>query len=271
MSRIAILQTARLGDIWFTTPLANSLHQGGHSVSVVYDAQYGNPFTYFPSIHPQPVQCRIWLRAKNRWAYALNQGLNQALLLNRLRRQYDRVIWREIFPWRWAGMVKANIPYPDYWYRPFPGMQYRTAATTLKPGNERTILLFKKAQSLRFQMDDAYDRWIEDNLRLLLDATGLKPIFVAFGQEPDHPHYPTWRGSLEEYQQLVARCSIVYGASTSAHVLGQLLGKVVVPLYWLSHRIYNTIGQENARLFFGERLTQDQIAHLLQRLTQSES
>ncbi len=103
MSRIAILKTARLGDIWFTTPLAGNLHEQGHSVTVVYDAQYGNPLAFFPHIEASPVRTRVWLRSRNRWAYALNQGLNQVLLLNRIRRQNDRVIWREIFPWRRAS------------------------------------------------------------------------------------------------------------------------------------------------------------------------
>jgi hypothetical protein len=76
---------------------------------------------------------------------------------------------------------------------------------------------------------------------------------------PDHPRYETWRGDLRAYQQLIARCGIIYGVNTSAHVLGQLLGKAVVACYPRVGRTIDTIGKETAKLCPGERLTTDQL------------
>jgi hypothetical protein len=266
VERAAILQTGRLGDLWFTLPLAHHLHQQGLSVDIVYDAQFGSPFTFAPYVNARPVTLTEPFKFKGRWSYAGNQAVNQLRLYRSLKPQYQRTIWRQIFPYRWLGAIRENRPWPCQWYAEFPEISFRRVPTTLECRNEKTILLLTKSQSVRFNSGDAHVQWIEENLNRLVEATKYTPVYVAYGNEPDHPKYQTWRGSLAEYQQLVAHCGMVYGIITSAHVLGQLLGKAVVPLYGDRKAIYDTIGDEDAILFPHDRLDAGQIDKVIKKI-----
>jgi hypothetical protein len=266
--RTAILQTGRLGDLWFTLPLAHHLHQQGQAVEVVYDAQYGNPFTFTPYVTARPMKMPGPLESPGRWSYAINQAIHQVRLNQTLKKEYARVIWRQIFPYRWLHTVHENRPYPYQWYAAFPEINFRRAPTTLECADEKTILLLDKSQSVHFHKDDSYARWFEENLQKLVEATHYTPVYVASGSEPDHPKYRTWRGSQDDYQRSIARCGIVYGTSTSAHVLGQLIGKAVVPLYGNRKVRYDTIGEEDACLFPGERLDAAQLDRVVKKLGQ---
>jgi NAD-dependent SIR2 family protein deacetylase len=120
--------------------------------------------------------------------------------------------------------------------------------------NDKTILVFQESQSVSFTKNDSYYNWIYSHLDELVINTGFRPIIVAYGEQPDHPKYETWRGTLEDYQRLIAQCGMVYGIITSAHVLGQLLGKPVFALYRAKQSIVDTIGQEYSCSFIQEEV-----------------
>jgi hypothetical protein len=266
-ARAAILQTGRLGDLWFTLPLAHHLHQQGLAVEVVYDAQYANPFTFAPYVTARPVPLPDRLKIKGRWGYAINQAYHQHCLYKSLKQQrVEKIIWRQIFPYRWIQAIRDNRPYPCQWYAAFPEINFRRAPTSLECANDRTILLLDKSQSVHFDKDDGYRGWFGENLQKLVAATQYTPVYVAHGSEPDHPRYRTWRGSQDDYQRLIARCGIVYGTSTSAHVLGQLLGKAVVPLYSNRKARYDTLGEEDAFLYPQDRLTAAQVDAVVKKI-----
>jgi len=227
--KITILQTGRLGDLWFTTPLAWHLHQQGVEVEVAYNAKFGNPFTFFPYIKPRPLPLRNWFPG-DRFGYGINEMIWQPVEWLRLKRSGRTVIWNQIFPYRLLQSMRKGKP--------------------LSEGD--TMLVFTESQSIRFKKDSAYYEWIGRNLRNVIDATGLRPVVVAYGDQPDHPVYETWRGSLEEYQHLIAGCGAVFGISTSAHVLGQLLGKPLVTLYEQGQHPLGMIGNETVTLSQGE-------------------
>lgn len=259
--RVAILQTGRLGDIWLTLPLADHLHQQGIQVDCYYDARYGNPFSFTPYVNPKPVVLPDWIKLKNRWGYALNEAIHQARLLISLKRRYSRVIWRQTFPYRWLKVAWDNRPGIRF-YDTFPEISRLRAPTTLDCSNDGTILLFCRSQSVRFVQDARHHQWIEDNLQLLVQATGYAPIHVAFGNEPDHPKYPTWRGNLDDYQRLIAKCGLVYGITTSAHAFAQLTGKANIHLHGGPHINYNRIGNETAWLYPYDRFSPEQLVEI---------
>ncbi|NLX24826.1 MAG: hypothetical protein GXY61_02540 [Lentisphaerae bacterium] len=261
MSRtVSILQTGRLGDLWYTTPLAHWLHQQGHTVEVVYDKCFGNPFSFFPYVEPRPVNLPRYCEKNIRWGHLFNEVVWQLGWLHRLKAEGKKVVWNEIFPFRWLQAHCKGRPYVEYWYHKNPQINFRRATTTLTVSNEKTILVFLESQSISFTKGDAYQRWIDGNLKTLAARTGYKPVVVAYGNQPDHPEYETWRGSLNEYQRLIASCGIVYGISTSAHVLGQLLGKPVVALYNDRQSPVDTIGGETARLSYLEQFNANQLS-----------
>ncbi len=260
--RISILQTGRIGDLWYTAPLAQWLHGQGHTVEVVYDESFGNPFSFFPYIEPCPVHLPRYCVKNVRWGHFFNEAVWQLNWLRKLKAEGRQVIWNQVFPFRWLQAHRKGGPYVEYWYRNYPQINFRTASTTLPVSNEKTILVFQESQSISFKKGDAYHGWINGNLKTLATRTGYKPMVVAYGSQPDHPEYETWRGSLDDYQRLIASCGIIYGISTSAHVLGQLLGKPVVALYNDRQSPVDTIGGETARLRFLEQFTEDQLALL---------
>ena len=263
--RVAILQTGRLGDIWITLPMAYYLHQKGIQVDCYYDARYGNPFSFTPYVNPKPVILPDWIKLKNRWGYALNEAIHQARLLVWLKCRYSRVIWRQVFPYRWLKVAWDKRPGIRF-YDPFPEVPHLQAHTTLVCSNDRTILLFCRSQSVRFDQDAKHHQWIEDNLQHLVQATGYTPVHVAFGNEPDHPKYRTWRGNLDDYQRLIAGCGIVYGITTSAHAFAQLIGKANVHLHGGPHLSYNQIGNETAWLHPHDQLTVEQIVEIKRKI-----
>jgi len=260
-SAIAILQTGRLGDLWFTVPLADHLASRGHTVEVWYDGNYGDPFTFFPSVTPKPVRLRGVLPGAGRIATVANSAAAQLVLYAQLKRLGRTVIWNQIYPFR-VGAYLENRPYPCYWYRHFPEVAFRRARTTLTLANDRTILYFAASASLRIDDGGAYRSWLEANLHELETHTGYRVIYVPPPGGPEHPRYETWRGDLAAYQQLIARCGIVFGISTSAHVLGQLLGKTVIPCYVSRSRLVDTIGEESVRLFPGDTLGPEALSRL---------
>ena len=62
---------------------------------------------------------------------------------------------------------------------------------------------------------------------------------------------------------MIAACGMVFGIITSAHVLGQLLGKPTVVLYSERQSILDMIGYEDVKLTTGQVMDQDQIERLL--------
>jgi hypothetical protein len=260
--KISILQTGRIGDLWYTAPLANWQYEKGHEVEVVYDSTFGNPFSFFPYIEPRPVTLPRYCSKNIRWGHFYNEAVWQLGWLRKLKSEGREIIWNEIFPFRWLQAHRKQIPYVEHWYRKYPQINFRTAPTTLSVSNEKTILVFQESQSISFIKDDSYTAWIDGNLKVLVEKTDYKPVVVAYGDQPDHPEYETWRGSMDDYQRLIASCGIVYGISTSAHVLGQLLGKPVVALYNDRQSPVDTIGAETARLKFSQQFTDEQLKML---------
>lgn len=251
-NKVTILQTGRLGDLWFTTPLAWHLHQQGCEVEVAYNAKFGNPFTFFPYVKPRPLPLHDWFRG-SRFGYGFNEMIWQPSELLCLKIQGRTVIWNQIFPYRQLQSLSKGKSFVECWYEKYPQINFRRAPCDLDVTKGDTILLFTESQSIRFSRDRAYYGWIYSNLEKLVDYTGLRPLVVAYGNQPDHPEFETWRGSFEDYQRLIAGCGIVYGISTSAHVLGQLLGKPVIPLY-KGHHPLNRMGEGTLSLSQGECL-----------------
>ncbi|MBD5635169.1 MAG: hypothetical protein IAI49_11890 [Candidatus Eremiobacteraeota bacterium] len=89
------------------------------------------------------------------------------------------------------------------------------------------------------------------------ERTRYRVIYVPPPGGADHARFETWRGDLGAYQRLIARSGMIFGIVTSAHVLGQLLGKPVVACYRDKRRRIDTIGSETARLYPGELLDDD--------------
>jgi hypothetical protein len=220
---------------------------------------FGNPFSFFPYINPRPVTLPRYCAKNVRWGHFYNEAVWQLVWLRKLKVEGRRVIWNQIFPFRWLQAHMRRVPYVVHWYRKYPHVDFRTAPTTLDVRNEKTILVFEASQSISFQKGAAYSDWIYRNLEELSEKTGYRPVVVAYGKQPDHPVYETWRGSLDDYQRLIASCGIVYGISTSAHVLGQLLGKPVVALYNDRQSPVDTIGSETSLLRFPQKFTADQL------------
>jgi len=263
--KISILQTGRLGDLWYTAPLAHWLHEQGHAVEVVYDESFGNPFSFFPYIEPRPVTLPRYCAKNIRWGHFYNEAVWQLGWLLKLKLEGRKVIWNEVFPFRWLQAHCKGSAYVEYWYRRYPQINFHTASTTLPVSNKKTILVFQESQSINFKKGDSCNAWIDGNLKKLVARTGYQPMVVAYGNQPDHPEYETWRGSLDDYQRLIASCGMVYGISTSAHVLGQLLGKPVVALYNDRQSPVDTIGAETARLSFPQQLSEKQLKQLEQK------
>lgn len=246
---VAILQSGRLGDLWFVTPLAHALHQLGARVSVVHRADFGDPFVHFPCAISSPAPAPV--RSKTtRLGHAAEEALWQWRQWQRLRREPTPVIWNQIFPFRWLYAAASGASYPEYWYRNLPGIDFRTAPTTLEITTEPLILFFRRSFSFRGAIPDGFDVWMHHTLDRLAEVTGFRILVVATSEEPDDREHPTWRGSLDDFQRLVARCSVVAGITTSGHVLGQLLGKRVVAMYPRGVRAIDRIGGETISLEF---------------------
>jgi len=265
---VSILQTGRIGDLWYTLPLCKHLYDQGHEVEVVYDAQFGEPFNYVPYVHARPIAVQRPFARDRGWSHFWNEAIIQVKWLWMLKQEGRKVVWNQIFPFHWPGAVLRRVPYPVYWYRSYPGIDFRRAETTLKvtPGNR--ILVFRHSQSLKMAEDAAYFDWIDRNLEAVVEATGLTPLVVAYGDQPDHDRYETWRGSMDEYQQLIAGCGMVYGIITSAHVLGQLLGKPIVALYSDRQLVVDCIGGEDVELSRGSDLSSESLAALKSKVAQ---
>lgn len=263
--RAAIVQTGRLGDLWFVIPLADHLTDQDYSVEVWYDEIYGRPFEFFPSVIARPVKFNRIFAEGAVGLRAVRSALQQILILARLALGRRRLIWNQIYPFRLDAYVRG-IPYPAFWYRNFPDLDFRRARTTLDVANDRTILYFTNSLSLGVRGCNAFTPWLEANLHKLAEHTGYRIVYVAPPGEPDHPVYESWHGRLDEYQGLIARCGLVFGISTSAHVLAQLLGKPVVACYKDRSRIIDSIGAETARLYPGEVLGEIDLAVISNKL-----
>ncbi len=259
---VSILQTGRIGDLWFALPLCKYLHDQGRDVEVVYDAQFGEPFTYVPYVRARPIIVQRPFSRDRGWSHFWNEAIIQTKWLRVLKQEGREVIWNQVFPFHWPGAVMRRIPYPVYWYRRYPQINFRRAETTLDVSAGDRILVFRHSQSLKMTEDAAYFDWIDRNLQKVVGATGLTPLVVAYGNQPDHDRYETWRGSMDEYQQLIAGCGMVYGVSTSAHVLGQLLGKPIVTLYSKRRLVIDSIGEENVTLVEGSDIKPDDLTVL---------
>jgi hypothetical protein len=243
--------------------LAHWLHEQGHSVEVVYDESFGNPFAFFPYIEPRPVHLPRYCEKNIRWGHVFNEAVWQLNWFRKLKSEGRKVIWNEVFPFRWLQAHWKKAPYVEYWYRKDSQVDFRTAPTTLEIRNDKTILVFRESQSISFRKNESFDEWVDGSLKNLVARTGYQPVVVAYGNQPDHPKYETWRGSLDDYQRLIASCGLVYGISTSAHVLGQLLGKPVIALYSDRQSPVDTIGAETLRLCFPQQLSATQLDKLL--------
>ncbi len=255
---IAIFQSGRLGDLWMTLPLANHLYKNAHKpIRIFYDKCYGNTvFSSFPYVDPVPIRMNRFLTETTRPSRLFSQGLAQLQTYIRLKRTGIEVVWNQIYPWRWLQATFFGKPYPYYWYLKYPEiLNSRIVPSTLEINNGKTILVFMNSQSLPTLDTTKNHEWLHNNLEKLVEWTGYKPIIVAYGDQPDHPKYETWRGSLEEYQKLIAQCGIVFGIITSAHILGQLLGKIVIPLYGKNTSIIDSIGKETLLLKFPENFS----------------
>lgn len=257
---VTILQSGRLGDLWYVTPLANALDAAGLEVRVVFNESFGNPFAFFPSITPCPVPATP---LRGRWRDALADATWQIDQWRLLRAQGGPVIWNQIFPLRWIQALAQGRCYPEYWYRNFPGCDFRRTLSTLTVSREPRILFFRRSHSFRALDSPALSAWLRANVRRLAEATGFEVVVVATAAEADDPEFPTWRGSLDEYQQLIARCSVVTGIVTSGHVLGQLLGKAVVAMYPQTVRSIDRIGGETIAITHPEDLTAKKITERL--------
>lgn len=260
-----IFQTGRLGDLWMTLPLGYYLFKRFNKpIPVYYDRIYGNDvFKFFPFVTGQPLDIKKILPEHNRVLRVISQGMGQLNTFFSLKKRHHEIIWNQIFPWRWFFARINNQPYPHYWYRNYPdALKSRVVPTNLNVKNGETILVFLESQSLP-QLNSKYARiWLERNLDTLVKKTGFKPLVVAYGDQPYHKHYETWRGSMDEYQNLIADCGVVYGISTSAHVLGQVLGKPVIPLYGKNQHVMDTIGQEPLRLIEGTDFSKQDMGKL---------
>lgn len=268
---VAILQTGRLGDLWFTLPLCHHLHTRGVRVEVVYDAACGSPFLFAPYVTPRPMSVKRVLPGDRWWGRFISEALIELAWLRMLKREGRIVVWNQLYPFRWLSGVLRRRPYPEYWYRHYPAINFRRAVTTLdvKPGDR--ILVFRHSRSLNMAEDAAYFAWIDRNLDRVVEATGMRPLVVAYGEQPDHGRYETWRGTMAGYQELIAGCGVVFGMSTSAHVLGQLLGKPTVVLYGRYQFVVNTIGAETACVRNPDELTSDQVAEIRQAVVVERS
>jgi hypothetical protein len=76
-SSVSILQTGRLGDLWYTAPLAKWYYDQGRDVEVVYDGMFGNPFAFFPYIKPRPVHLRRYCSTNVGWGHFYNEAIWQ--------------------------------------------------------------------------------------------------------------------------------------------------------------------------------------------------
>lgn len=253
-SPVAILQTGRLGDLWYTVPLADYLAQNGQRVEVWYDQSFGHPFTYFPSVIPRPIQLPRFTDSSNVPFRLLNSIGQQLYLYRKLRQLGRRIIWNQIHPLG-IGAYFSNRPYPEYWYRHYPTINFRRAQNSFQCRNDRTLLYFASSVSLRISAGNGYEDWLDRNLRQLQKLTGYHILYVPPPGAPDHPTHETWRGSLDDYQELIAHCGLVFGIITSAHVLGQLLDKPVIACYTSRRLIFDTIGGETLRLFPGDNIS----------------
>jgi hypothetical protein len=249
----AILQTGRLGDLWFTVPLADDLWRRGHPVEVWYDQVYGNPFAHFPSVLPRPVKLAQLFPPGSRPATIANSAAAQAMLYAQLQRLGRKIVWNQIYPLRIGAWIE-NKPYPQYWYRRHPGVDFRRARTDLSVKDGGTILYFAASVSLRIGAESAFKQWLESNLETLRKVTNYRVLYVPPPGAPDHQSFETWRGDLDAYQRLIASCGMIFGIITSAHVLGQLLGKPVIACYANRRRLVDTIGNETIKLFPGDIL-----------------
>lgn len=263
--RVAIVQTGRLGDLWFVVPLADYLTDRNYEVEVWYDEIYGRPFECFPSVISRPVRFNRFFSDATVGQRAVQSAMQQLTLLILVALKRRRIIWNQIYPLRLDAYVRA-VPYPEFWYRHFPDANFRRARTTLGLANDRTILYFTNSVSLGIRGVNAFTPWLEQNLHVLAERTGYRIVYVAPPGEPDHPVHDTWRGTLVEYQSLIARCGLVFGISTSAHVLAQLLGKPVVACYKNRSRVIDSIGAETARLYPGDVLGENDLASILTNL-----
>ncbi len=266
----AIVQTGKLGDLWFTVPLADHLSDLGHRVEVWYDATYDAPFRYFPSIVPRPVGLPNIVLGSGRFGRVVNAVAKQAVLRARVSGLGRRVVRNEIYPFRLDAYL-ANRPYPESWYRPYPGVDFRRARTTLRVENVGTILYFAASSSLRVEPASANTPWLEDNVARLAEHTGCRVIYVPPPDAPEHHRFETFRGDAAAYQRLIASCDIVFGIITSAHVLGQLLGKAVVACYIDRRMTVDTIGGETIRLYPLERLDNKSLAVVSDSLRQQRA
>ena len=255
---VGIFQSGRLGDLWMTLPLANHLYQNGHKpIKIFYDECYGDTvFSPFPYVDPVPIRMNHFFTETTRPLRLFSQGLAQLQAYFRLKRTGIKIVWNQIYPWRWFQATFLGKPYPYYWYLKYPEiLKSRVVPSILEIKSGKTILVFMHSQSLPTLDTAQSHEWLHRNLDQLIKWTGYKPIIVAYGNQPDHSKYETWRGSLEAYQKLIAQCGIVFGIITSAHVLGQLLGKIVIPLYGRNTSIVDTIGEETLLLKFPDNFS----------------
>jgi hypothetical protein len=266
MRRVSILQTGRLGDLWYTVPLAQHLSRQGWLPEVVYDEDYGNPFSFFPEVSSRPVPMRKYFPDNHGIAHLLNESVWQLYWFFRLRREGGRIVWRQVFPFRWLQAHFSRVPYVTHWYRCYPDVDYRHAAARLDTRRDGTILVFRESQSISFDRTPRHYQWIDRNLDSVVERTGLRPVVIAYGDQPDHQRHETWRGTLDEYQQRVASCSAIFGIVTSGHVLGQLLGKPTVALYSASQSIVDTIGGETVALRYENDLTHLDLARIVKHV-----
>lgn len=259
---LTLLQTSRLGDLWFTTPMAWHFHQQGYDVEVAYHASFGNPFTFFPYIRPVPLPLTSWA-PRFRFQYLLHEMTGQPEAWLRLRKLGPRkIVWPQIYPWRLLPSILKNKPYSECMYERYPEIPFRQTRSTLPVTPGDTLLVFTESQSIPFVKDAAYFRWISENIERIARATGLRPVSVLYGNQTAPPNCEIWRGSLEDYQRLIAGCGAVYGICTSAHVLGQLLGKPIVTLYQKKQQTLGRIGEDTVSLGEGEMITPAQLASL---------
>lgn len=231
-------------------------------MEIAYHDVFGNPFSFFPYIRPVPLPLTSWA-PKFRFQYLLNEMTGQPEAWMRLRKMgRRRIVWPQIYPWRLLPSIAKRKPYSVCMYEKYPGLPFRETHSRLKVTPGDTLLVFTESQSIPFVKDDSYFAWISGNIDRIVRATGLRPVSVLYGDQVGPPNCETWRGTLEEYQQLLAGCGAVYGICTSAHVLGQLLGKPIVTLYQKRQQTLGRIGEDTVALGEGETISEAQLETL---------
>lgn len=255
--RYAIIQSGKIGDLWLTVNLADALHLYDAETTVVYDERHGDVFEFFPSVKAMPVPFKHWFKNEG-FGHAFNEAVWQIYWVIKMELRGYKVIWNQVYPFRWLHCYLKKMGFADYWYRKYSLFRSRRPATTLEVKDEGIMLVIPPGGSELPQIEFYH------NMVFAKELFGQKVIVI---HSDDRSHClvteEIWEGSFSDYQQLVASCSLVFGEATSAHVLGQLLGKKTVAIYKEGTPRTDFLGGETVRLIGDEVITDEQLEKLV--------